>query len=71
MKDLLKRYEWIIYNNEKDFIQEFLEDYHITCGDLIAVYFGSDSTEVKFLISSGETCVDYIETDRLLEWCEA
>lgn len=70
MKELLEKYEEIIYSNEKEFLQEFLEDHHIAWDDLVAVYFGSCYTEVKFLISSGETCADYIKTDALLKWCE-
>lgn len=70
MKKLLEKYESIIFNNEEEFIEEFLKDYDIFWDDLIAVYFGSNYTEVKFSIPSGETCVDYIKTDELLEWCE-
>lgn len=70
MKALLEKYEEIIYNNEEKFLKEFFEDHYIAWDDLLIVYFGSDTSEVKFLISSGETCVDYIKTDELLEWCE-
>lgn len=70
MKELLEKYEEIIYNNATEFLKEFLVEYNISEDYLIAVYFGSGYTEVKFLVSSGETCVDYVRTSELLEWCE-
>lgn len=69
MKELLEKYERIVFDNELEFIQTFLQAHHIW-DDVLEIYFGSYHTEVKFLISSGDICVDYIKTDSLLKWCE-